>query len=158
MQVQRIDNMLNFAYEKTSKEVIDKAVDKVSSIRSKIEERQARIDKIRTEYKITDLVFNNILRQMREQEKRGTVLANYSTQSSGQDDDGHEPAEAVTIGAGIINLLLTEGDFIEGEKAQVEKLTTIINNLRDMVKFTSTGAPYSVGHSLSLPELKFLGF
>lgn len=157
MQVQRIDNMFNFTFEKSANEIVDKAQTKVTNIRIKIEERQGRINKIRSEYKITDGVFNDILRQMREQEKRGNPFANYST-SPQRDDNDNGAAEPVTVGAGIINMLLTEGDFIEGEKAQVEKLTTIVENLKDLVKHTTTGATYTVGHTLSMAELKFLGF
>ncbi len=78
----------------------------------------------------------------------------YSVSNSVRSANGGMSEETITIGAGIVNSLLTEGDFIAGEKAQVKKLSTIIRNLKDLPD--EHGAVR--GHRLSFEELEFLKF
>ena len=154
MQVQRIESLFNFTFEKSAHEIVDHAKRKVASIRAKIEERESRIQHTRKEYKITDAMLIDIMVKARDQMQRGTVMSYSSTVKS---DDGLRE-EDVTIGAGVINMLLTERDHIEGEKANVEKLDMIIRNLKDLRRYAPDGKEYMKGHELSTAELKFLGF
>lgn len=156
MQVQRIDNMFNFTFEKTSDEIIAAAKRKAVDVRSKIEERGVRIKKMREEHKVTDAVLIDIQNQMRAQAKRGeqdrmSYTSNAQTSAGGVQEE-------VTIGAGVINFLLTEQDHMDGEKAQVERLDTIVRNLRDVTGYTANGTSYVVKPKLSYDELKYLGF
>ena len=152
MQVQRVDNMFSFTFQKSSAEIVEKAKAKADSIRAKIGERERRIAKVRTEYKINDASIIELLQRARS--AAGNAMANYST--SVRDEEGH--IEEVTIGAGVINLLLTENDFIEGEKAQVERLDTIAKHLTDVTIIQNGTAVIQKQHPLSYAELKFLGF
>lgn len=116
MQVQNIDHMFSFTFEKTAEEIRGAAVKKVRDVRIKIEERVGRINRMREEHKITDAVLIDIQNQMRADLKRGMSAIYNSTVKS------HDGAmdETVSVGAGVINFILTEQDFIGGEKAQVE--------------------------------------
>ena len=155
MQVQRIDNMFNFTFEKSASEIVEHAKTKAAAIRLKIEEREVRIKRVREEYKISDSALVDIMAQAREQMQRGAAALVYN--SKVRSDDGLRE-EDVTIGAGVVNLLLTERDHIEGEKAQVDKLDTIVRNLKDLPRFAPDGSRYLQGHALTMVELKFLGF
>lgn len=154
MQVQRIDNMFNFTFEKTAGEIVEAAKKKMIDVHNKIEERGVRIKKMREEHKVTDAVLIDIQNQMRAQLKRGEERMSYTSkvQASGGVED------EVTIGAGVINYLLTEQDHMDGEKAQVERLDTIVRNLRDVTGYTANGTSYVVKPKLSYDELKYLGF
>jgi hypothetical protein len=155
MQVQRIDNMFNFTFEKSAPEIVERAKDKATATRRKIEEREVRIKRAREEYKITDAALVDIMAQARDQMQRGAMALVYNSKI--RSDDGlHE--EDVTIGAGVVNMLLTERDHIEGEKSQVEKLDMIVRNLKDLRRHAPDGKEYLKGHELTSAELKFLGF
>lgn len=154
MQVQNVDHMFNFTFEKTADEIVTHARTKVQSIRVKIEERTVRIRKMREEHKITDAVLLDIQNQMRADAKRG-MAAQYSSNAR---SDGGAGDETVTVGAGVINFILTEQDFIGGEKAQAERLDTIIRNLRPLTRRTANGNEYVELFKLGYEELKFLGF
>lgn len=80
---------------------------------------------------------------------------NYSTKSRG---DGLDGGDDVVIGAGVVSNLLTERQFIESEKSQVEKLDLLVRNVADMIHHTDTGTTYTTGHELDYGELKYLGF
>ena len=155
MQVQRIDSMFNFTFEKTALEIIEAAKKKTVDVRNKIEERGVRIKKMREEHKVSDAVLIDIQNQMRAQEKRGVERMSYT--SNAQTSAGGVQEE-VTIGAGVINFLLTEQDHMDGEKSQVERLETIVRNLRDVTAYTASGTPYTVKPKLGYEELKYLGF
>lgn len=155
MQVQRIDNLFNFTFEKPAAEIVERAKDKAVTTRRKIEEREVRIKRVREEYKISDAALVDIMAQARDQMQRGAMALVYS--SKVRSDDGLRE-EDVTIGAGVVNMLLTERDHIEGEKSQVEKLDMIVRNLKDLRRYAPDGKEYMQGHELTAVELKFLGF
>lgn len=155
MQVQRIDSMFNFTFEKTSEEIVTASTKKAKDIRNKIEERGIRIKKMRDEHKVTDAVLLDIQNQMRAQQKRGVETMSYTSNAQ---SSGGGVQEEVTIGAGVINFLLTEQDHIDGEKSQVERLDTIIRNLRPVTGYAPDGSTYTVRPKLSYEELKYLGF
>ena len=156
MQAQRIDNMFNFTFEKSAAEIIGAADHKRTEVAAKIEERITRITDMRSTHKVTDAVLLDIQNQMRAQAKRGMEAMSYTSNVRGGNGGAHD--EDVTVGAGVINFLITEQDFIDAEKSQVEKLTTIINNLKDITKYTPAGAPYVEKFKIGFDELKYLGF
>jgi len=155
MQVQRIDSLFNFTFEKPAAEIVERAKDKAVTTRRKIEEREVRIKRVREEYKISDAALVDIMAQARDQMQRGAMALVYN--SKVRSDDGLRE-EDVTIGAGVVNMLLTERDHIEGEKSQVEKLDMIVRNLKDLRRYAPDGKEYMQGHELTAVELKFLGF
>jgi hypothetical protein len=110
MQVQRIDNMFHFTFEKTADEIKAAASRKYEDVQRKIGERGERIAKMRAEHKVTDAVLVDIQNQMRAQAKRGEERMSYT--SNTRTSSGVE--EEVTIGAGVINFLLTEQDHMDG--------------------------------------------
>jgi hypothetical protein len=156
MQVQQINNMFNFTFEKTADEVVAATTKKTKNIRDKIEERGVRIKKLREEHKITDAVLIDIQNQMRAQQKLGERERMSYTSNAVSSGGGVQ--EEVTIGAGVINHLLTEQDYIDGEKAQVERLDVMARNLREVVRRTANGTVYTELFKLSYEELKYLGF
>ena len=138
MQVQSIDRMFNVTFEKSADEIKAAAVAKALSIRDKVEERIVRIKKMREEHKITDAVLIDIQQQMRADMQQGLhAIYNSTVQSN---DGGGEMT--VSVGAGVVNFILTESDFISGEKAQVERLDLMVRNLRDVTRRTSSGTAY----------------
>ena len=155
MQVQRIDNMFNFTFEKPAAEIVEHAKSKMTAIRRKIEDREVRLKRAREEYKISDAALVDLMAQARDQMQRGAAALVYN--SKVRSDDGLRE-EDVTIGAGVVNMLLTERDHIEGEKSQVDRLDTIVRNLKDLRRFAPDGKEYMQGHVLTMAELKFLGF
>lgn len=154
MQVQRIDNMFNITFEKTAEEIKTFATKKSAAIQTKIEERQSRIKKMRAEHKITDVVLNDIMNQMRAA-AHNALVANYSSTVK-SDSDATE--ETVTVGAGAVNFILTEQDFITGERAQVERLDLLVRNVKNVHRRTANGTEYVELFRLTHEELKFLGF
>lgn len=156
MQVQNIDRLFHFTFEKSADEIVAAAKKKSMELLDKVEKRSVRIQKMRAEHKVTDAVLIDIQHQMRAQQKRGeqdrmSYTSNAPTTAGG-------PEEEVTIGAGVINFLLTEQDHMDGEKAQVERLEMIVRNLRDVTAYTASGTPIVVKPKLSYEELKYLGF
>lgn len=152
MQVQSIDRMFNFTFEKSANDIIGAAVAKATAIRTKIEERGVRIKKMREEHKITDAVLIDIQQQMRANERAMATVYNSTVKSDGGGEF------TVSVGAGVINFILTEYDFISGEKEQVEHLDLMTRNLQDIKRRTANGIEYIELFKLSYDELKFLGF
>ncbi len=153
MQVQNISHYFQFQFEKTTSEIVASCLRKESEIRAKVEEREGRVRKVRAEYKITDSVLIDLLSQARAASKRNdAMLSNYSSRAV--DEGGDEP-HVVTVGAGVVNMLLTERDFIDGERAQADRLSIVARNLRD---FVDERGIKRESHRLSFDELRFLGF
>lgn len=151
-----VDYLLNnVEYFKTAGEIVEKCRIKIASLSNKIEERKGRIKAIRTEHQIDDAALVELLTAMRKNADQRSF--SYSTGPMG--DNSGRGSEERTIAAGTVNALLTESDFIESEKAQVEKLDLIVRNLKPVRRFSSDGtelpdAGFNVGHS----DLRYLGF
>jgi hypothetical protein len=155
MQAQNINHLFTrFTFQKTTSEIVTKAKTQISRLYAKIEERQQRVNTLRSTYQITDAAFADILTQMRENDRKNNHVQNYSTRTT----DNQGVAKEIQIGAGVVNNLLTESDFITAERQQIERLTFIVNNLRDVQKTSSNGTSYVEPHVLSFEELEFLGF
>jgi hypothetical protein len=116
VKVQDISRMFEFTFQKTTTDIRHAARKKITAIQAKIEERQARIKALRAEHKITDAVLNDILSQMRAT-TNAAALIQYT--SSVTTDAGS--AETVIVGAGAVNFLLTEQDYIEGERSPTQR-------------------------------------
>lgn len=170
MQAQRIDGMFHgLRFEKTAKEIVDKARAKVTALRGKIAERAERIKKLRAEYEIDDAALIELLTQARKaaQRREDRATFSYSNSTVGASGGDKGPQER-TIGAGAVNFLLTESDFLEAEKEQVKRLELIAGNLRDLPDRTLHAMPPGGGGStdtrpaatfqLTFEELEYLGF
>lgn len=147
----------NFVYEKPSAEIITKAQEKIEALQGKIEERLARVAKIRKEYEITDQALVEILTQARGAQREKMSF----TYSSAPSTQGLR--EERSIGAGVVNNLLTENDYIESERKQAKRLGLIVRNLQDRpdetIHVVAVGAERPLrGHALSEEELEYLGF
>ena len=152
MQVQNISHLFSFTFEKSTTEIVEACQKKERDLRAKMEEREARVTRIRSEYKITDAVLIDLLSQARAASKRNDALMNYSSNAAVSNDTG--VPQTVTVGAGVVNMLLTERDFIDGEKAQADKLSVIARNLRD---YTDERGIVRTAHRLGYDEIRFLG-
>lgn len=158
MKPVRIESMLNFQYQKTAAEIVDKVNAKLKALRAKIAEREFRIGRLREEHKITDQMVNDFLAKALAQAKRGSEYAYQMSNEVGAavGDDGGVVQQHV--GAGAINHLLTERGYIEAERAQIDKLELISRNLTDITRYTEDGVEYEAKHALSCTELEYLGF
>lgn len=165
--MQAIGHLFKFEFEKPSAEIVAKVNDKIAALKQKIAERQSRVAKLREEYGITDAVLIDLLTQARAAIKRNEPRMNYSfgSVSLANLKQTLEAAqqEEVTIGAGIVNNLLTENDNIEAEKMQVQRLEMIARNLRDLpdptIRVLTPGTERPMrGHRLSYEEMEYLGF
>lgn len=81
MQVNRIDHMFNFRFEKSAQVIREKAKDKITALRAKIEEREVRIKRIREEYKITDAALIDVLEQAQASMLLGSPVDRSATPS-----------------------------------------------------------------------------
>jgi len=150
-----LDRFLNFTFEKSSEDIIRHCKAKISVTKDKIKERKARVTRIREEYHITDAALIKLLEQARAVMQRGAERMTYNVKAELVGSAGGGPEERdITIGAGTVENLLTEGDYIKAEEKQIQKLELIVRNLRDVPD--EHGAVR--GHRLSNQELTFLGF
>lgn len=154
MMAREIDQMFQFKFEKTHEEIIEKAEAKVKEMNAKIEERQRRIVTLREEYGIDSEALVQLLTAARRQTHHAATFSYLSNASVGT-----SRMEERTIGAGVVNHLLTENDHVEAEKANVKQLGFVIRNLRPLKRYDDEGNEYYVdGHALSYDEMEFLGF
>lgn len=155
MQPRGTGHMFQWSIEKTADEIKQKASAKIDFLKKKIEERQGRVDRLREEYQIDDKAFIQLLQAARKQ--AGAERFSYTHNSV--TPAGQNQMEEKTIGAGVVNNLLTESDFIESERSDVRRLSTIVRNLRPLPRVTTTGATYEENtFGVSHEELEFLGF
>jgi hypothetical protein len=154
MLPQETNHMLNFVYIKTSSEIITKSTTKINQLRAKVEERRSRIKGIRSEYKITDAVYINLLEQARAAQRQHNAVMTYSVSNTVTKSGGLQENEDLVIPAGVVNNLLTETDFVKTEEDQATRLELICRNLKDLEDKNGK----TVGHNLNEDELRYLGF
>ena len=158
MHAKNIDHMFHdLVFSKPSEEIVEASKKKVISLKAKIEERQRRIGELRKEYGIDDAALVQLLTAARKQ--ANAMQFTYSTVSNTKVSAGDKMEER-TIGAGVVNNLLTENDFIEAERDQVATLERIIRNLKPQPRFATgdgTRLP-DAEFSLTAAELDYLGF
>lgn len=153
MMVQEPTALFNFRYEKTAAEIKTAAGKKIIALNEKIAERERRIATLREEYGIDDSVLAQLLVQARRQ--AAAQVFTYTSNSV----VGGSCMEEKTIGAGVVNNLLTESDFVEAEKSAVTRLELIIRNLRPLQRITQSGGSYAEdAFILSYDELMYMGF
>lgn len=158
MQVRGISHMFgNLRFTKTAAEIVEKCKSKTIALKAKIEERQKRVADLRREYEIDDAALIELLTAARKQQNS---LSNYSYSTSKLGIGGKKELEEKVIGAGVVNNLLTESDFIEGERDQVRTLEMIARNLKPIPRFASgNGTPLPEDEFvLDSEELEYLGF
>lgn len=157
MHARNIDHMFHgLTFTKPAIEIACAAQAKVKTLKAKVEERQRRINDLRAEYDIDDAALIQLLQAARKQDKALAHFAYSTSKMSG----GKKELEERTVGAGVVNNLLTENDFIEAERDQIKTLERIARNLKPIPRFAS-------GNGAELPpeefkllheELEYLGF
>ena len=160
-----IDHMFHgLTFVKSAAEITEKAKKKVEKLRAKVEERTKRIADLRKEHGIDDSALVQLLQEARKNQgaRQYTYTKSVSNMTFGANaggEDGNQ-TEEVIIGAGVINNLLTENDFIQAEKEQASELELIVRNLRPIPRFaTDSGVELPPSDfALSKEELKYLGF
>ncbi len=156
MHPQNVHHMFDFTYQKTTFQILDKANRKIAAIEAKIAERRTRIAKTMNEYGITDAAMNDILVQLHANRQRKVEVLQYTTNVASSESP--EGPKEVTIGAGVVNLILTEQEYISAEKSQLAKLQMISRNLGPVTTVTPGGRIEVDKHQLSYDELTFLDF
>lgn len=158
-----VEQMFLMNFEKPAADVRKRVEAQVLRIKNKIEERQARVAKLRAEYSIDDAAMIDLLTQARRNEARGQQAGTYSYASNAPVKQGNSATEMV-IGAGAVKNLMTEGDAIDREKDQVKHLELYARNVEDRPHYgiTSYNGPESErpmkGVTLSREEIEFLGY
>lgn len=155
MHAKTIDHMFNFTYRKSSHEIIAKMETKILIVQAKIEDRVQRVAALRAEYGIDDAALVQLLTAARKQ--AGAMKFSYTSNSSVR--GGASEMQERTIGAGAVNNLLTESDFIESERDQVTRMKLVVRNLQPIPAFAANGTPLpDTGFQLSDDEIEYLGF
>lgn len=146
-------NLFHFTFQKHHTVIVQAAKKKATELLLKIEERKARVIKLREEYGIDDAALIQLLTQARSQQQAHsyTYMSNAPVRESNK-------IEEKTIGAGVVNNLLTENDFIEAERSSVDRLNTIVRNLGPVVLTDNGALVTKENFELSYQELKYLGF
>ncbi|MDC0716176.1 hypothetical protein [Nannocystis bainbridge] len=136
---------------KTTPEIRAAMQKKVKEIASNIEEREARMRRIREEYQI-------------DAERLATLVIQFQNNDSGfvsyqaQGDSKHD----VVVPAGVIANIIREREMIDSERGQIRKMELILRNIPDMELYNdlTTGEVKSRQplHKLSDEELEFLGY
>lgn len=155
MNPNSVHGMFHFTFEKSATEIKDAARAKIVGLETKIVERECRIAKLREEHQIDDVALVQLLVAARTQAKadRFSYTPSSTLQASGA------RMEERTIGAGVVNHLLTEKDFVESERASVRRLKLIVANLRPLDRVSEEGVRYQINaFSLGYDELEWLGF
>lgn len=159
MQAINIIHMFGgLSFEKTATEIASKMKEKVGKLRAKVEERQKRIADLRKAHDIDDSDLIQLLQQARKQ--ANSSASQYSYSKSANMGGGKTVMEERSIGAGVVNHLLTESDYIDSEKDQADRLELMASNLRPIPRF-ATGNGASIppeDFALTYDELKYLGF
>jgi len=151
--------LTGLTFQKSASEIKEKLVIKINLLKAKIVERQARIVQARTEYGIDDGALIALLNEARNQSKTFAKMSYTISSISNSSVPNGSKMEERTIGAGVVNLLLTEGDYIETEKQQVSRLELILRNLRPIESTDTDGIPSNKdAFTLSESDLKYLNF
>lgn len=152
-----IDHMFgSFEFRKSTEEIKKASLTKIEKLKAKITERERRIAALRKEHDIEDSDLIQLLKAARKNAAAQTYTYSKSMSST---QAGQRMTEERIIGAGVVNNLLTESDFIEAELDQIKVLERIIRNLNPLMKFSENGSTYTVSHfKLTPEELDYLEF
>jgi hypothetical protein len=157
MQAPRIDHMFNgINYTKSADEIKEKAKAKILKLKDKIEDRARRIAAVRKEHDIDDADLVTLLQLLRK--NAGATTLTYQKMSNVPARQGM--SDEKTIGAGVINNLLTEQDYMDQERDQVAMLDLMVRNLKPIPHYSTTTGEKLPGEEFHLnnEELKYLEF
>lgn len=144
MIARNIDHLFNsIEFRKSSAQIKTAAAFKAEKVKQKIAEREKRIRELRAEHEIEDSDLIQLLTAARK--NAGANQYTYSKMSKSK--VGPSSMEEKTIGAGVVNNLLSENDYIEAEKDQVKVLERIMRNIKPNPKYSEDGT--------ELPEQQF---
>lgn len=149
-------------YYKTADEIKEACSKKVKFLKTKIEERQARIASLRKEYDIDDAALISLLTDARRNQQNSdrmsfTYMANSSTHEVSASASNKK--EERSIGAGVVNNLLTENDFIQTEKEAAQRLELIQRNLFPVPTYSENGTRLpDQGFQVTEADLEYFGF
>lgn len=155
-------HLLNFSYQKSVDEVKSACQDKLIKLSAKIKERGERVKALRDLHGIDDSALIQLLTAARRAQNANHYTFTASiAMSTNYGSKGTNQTEMVekTVGAGVVQNLLTEQDAIEQETDSMRKLNLIIRNLRPYRAWNApTGEFYSDDQvKLTVDELSFLG-
>lgn len=154
MMPREVDLMRQIPICKTVNEIKEAAKAKLKVLQDKIVEREKRLADLRAEYNIDDAALVQLLTAA----SRANSMS-YSYTNKTVSEKGEESIEERTIGAGVVNHLLTENDFVEAEKASVKELELIVRNIRPLQKYSANGTLYEQSEfQLNEDQLEYLGF
>ena len=141
----------NVSFSKPGTELKEHGEARLAQLKSKIEERNERIARIRKEYEISD---SDLIELMRKSMNDHNHLGTYSLRSGvgGSAVGGSRPSNGSQntermIPAGVIQNILTEQTTIENEQEQVDRLELILRNIDT-----------NCSHRVSLFDLEYLDF
>ena len=136
---------------KTTPEIRAAMQKKVKEITSNIEEREARMRRIREEYQIDAERLATLVMQFQNND---SGFVSYQAQGDSKRD--------LVVPAGVIANIIREREMIDSEGGQIRKMELILRNIPDMELYNDqkTGEVKSRQplHRLTDDELEFLGF
>ncbi|AGC46315.1 hypothetical protein MYSTI_05027 [Myxococcus stipitatus DSM 14675] len=126
---------------------------KVKELMGRIDEREARMRRIREEYQIDAERLATLVMQFQKQ-SRGSEMQSYQSQGGA--------SGAALIPAGVIANIIREREMVDSERAQIRKVELVLRNLSDTELYNDpkTGEVKSRQplHQLTDDELEYLGF
>ncbi|WP_338865452.1 hypothetical protein [Myxococcus stipitatus] len=138
---------------KTTPELRGAMQKKVKELGGRIDEREARMRRIRDEYQIDAERLATLVMQF-QKKARGSEMVSYQSQ-------GGDSGDAL-IPAGVIANIIREREMVDSERAQIRKLELVLRNLPDSELYNDpkTGEVKSRQplHQLTDDELEYLGF
>ncbi|MEO0600658.1 MAG: hypothetical protein AAF211_04425 [Myxococcota bacterium] len=135
---------------KTTEEVREAMTKKLDVLRTRIDERDERMKRIREQYRI-------------DAERLALLVMRFKEDAEfvSYDRQGAAPGEAL-IPAGVIANLVREREMIDAEQDQIDKISLVLRNLRDQEPYVDheTGELRyrACVHDLGDDELEYLGF
>lgn len=138
------------SYQKTMLEIREKAEQKVTALRAKIDERHARIERIRKEAGIDDALELEIGRTYAMALTSNHLRSAPTAMRTGSDR---------VIGVGTIEALSAERTAIHSEEEAIKRLEMMLRNLRPLAHVSQQGTITMIDWVNVTPkELEFLGF
>lgn len=134
---------------------------KVLSIKAKIEERHARLERLAKDNNLTPAQVSDVLAQYHQDKSRGNAKQFYTIPVAGGGAGMDAPSEAF-VPAGVVSNIVTERDLIAQETNEIRKLELVVRNLKDneLAENPTTGELIlrEAVHTLTDEEMEYLGF
>lgn len=136
---------------KTTPELREAMQKKVKELTARIQDREARMKRIRDEYQIDAERLANLVMQFKN---KGSEFVSYQSQGGASRD--------TVVPAGVIANIIREREMIDSERGQIRKLELVLRNIPDTELYNDpkTGEVKSRQplHQLTDDELEYLGF